>query len=179
MLSRFDAPGGRISSTDVPLLHRAWAHLKHPNFRKTNGAIVVALTRLAGIGARQTYEDQLVDIMIGFEAFFLPKGSDAELNFRLALNAAYLLKKIYPESPAEQHFRFIKKAYGFRGSIVHGTQPGEIKYRGIDGSVIGPAAYIQYTANVLRSCVAWAIENWNPGDDIVIDWENDVYFLKS
>ena len=85
-------------------------------------------------------EDRIIDQMIAFESLFL--GDVQELTYKLALRVAFLLGK--RREQRETIFSNMKKAYKYRGRIVHGGgQPSRDELRGI----------IHKTENYLRQSI--------------------------
>lgn len=66
---------------------------------------------------RETINDKIIDIMIGFESLFLT-GIQDELKYRLSVYVAAFLGKDAKEK--KEIFKVIKEAYQFRSSVVHG-----------------------------------------------------------
>lgn len=83
------------------------------NFKRFN----VALSRLHYGVERDNFEDKVIDFMIGLEALYLPDGN-SELTFRLSLRASLLLNT---KASAKDDFKFLRKMYDARSSIVHGN----------------------------------------------------------
>jgi len=70
-------------------------------------------------------EDRIIDQMIAFESLYI--GDDKELGYKLRLRTAFLLGK-----QRAKIFKDMKKAYDFRGQIVHGNiPPSRDELRGI------------------------------------------------
>jgi len=85
----------------------------------------ISLNRLEKFGVRDTIEDKILDLFVGFEAIVLGgicKKSDVqgELRFRLSL----LTAKYIGSSEDEQQniFKLLKKGYDLRSSIIHGSE---------------------------------------------------------
>lgn len=76
----------------------------------------IAMERFRIIYEREKEEDRLINLFIALESLFLK--SEAELNYRLALNISCYLYNTYDER--KQNFDKIKKAYGMRSKIIHG-----------------------------------------------------------
>ena len=103
-----------IEKEDIPELIAIFKFL----INKNETRFVVACRRLfLGVG-RQELIDRLIDYMIGLEALYSPDGH-MELTFRLSIRAACLLKS-KPDDKKDT-YRFIKKMYDIRSSIVHGN----------------------------------------------------------
>jgi hypothetical protein len=96
-------------------------------------AIDVALRRLDYSYDRRDVEDQIIDLIIGFEALF--SDSSGEITYKLALRTATFLSLNYE---ADFVFDFMKKTYALRSSIVHGgkTKPMEWEGRKVDNAEV-------------------------------------------
>ena len=89
-------------------------------------SVDVALRRLDYSYDRRDTEDQIIDLMIGFEALF--SDSSGEITYKLSLRTSTFLAEYYDP---EFVFDFMKKAYSLRSSIVHGgTSKKSIKVEG-------------------------------------------------
>jgi hypothetical protein len=66
---------------------------------------------------REKTEDKLIDYMIAFESLFIKE--KAELSYRLSLRVAAFLGGDHTEKG--RIFKLMRKAYGIRSDIVHGT----------------------------------------------------------
>ena len=78
----------------------------------------IAISRFNKLYEIQQEVDELIDIMIGFEALYLD-GND-ELRFRLATRASKHLGK--NPSDCENIYKHLLSAYELRSSIVHGSK---------------------------------------------------------
>lgn len=81
-------------------------------------AFQIGIRRLLFSTQKYEPEDQLIDLMIAFEATYLDASEKGEIAYKLALRASYFLRKDYDRL---QVFEFMKKAYSLRSSIVHGA----------------------------------------------------------
>lgn len=84
-------------------------------FSSRNTPFQTAVRRFYFSSQRFDKEDKVIDLMIAFEALYLPENS--ELSFRLSLRIARFLEDEY--NPSEL-FEFMKKAYKVRSKFVHG-----------------------------------------------------------
>lgn len=83
----------------------------------------IALHRLSRINSRETFEDQFIDLFIGFEAIVLGeisrlKGVHGEMRFRLSI----VTSKYLEQDSVQQIriFKIMKDGYDLRSAIVHG-----------------------------------------------------------
>jgi len=175
-IMRFDSPGAVLKADDADKLRRIWLHVSHPSFEAKNGALAIALDRLAALGSRATDEDRMLDVFIACEAFFNPPAARAELTFRLAMNAAMISGDIPLQWSPRVVYRFMKAAYNVRSAIIHGTpvKPGDLQ---IDGQPLTLAGFVAFTVHVVQTSIAWALTSFEPGSKVTIDW-NDYYFRK-
>jgi hypothetical protein len=82
---------------------------------KNNNILNISTKRFNFSYSRNDWEDQVIDLMIGFECLFLR--DNAELNYKLSLRTAIFLSEL----GTKEVFDFIKDAYGMRSKIVHGS----------------------------------------------------------
>ena len=109
-----------LPDTDLPKLQEVYALLTK---RVLSGPERIATNRLAKFGGRDTLEDKILDLFVGFESIVLGGISGlsdvkGELRFRLAL----LTAKYVVDSEQEQLdvYKLMKKEYDVRSQIVHG-----------------------------------------------------------
>jgi hypothetical protein len=81
-------------------------------------AFQIGIRRLLFSTQKYEPEDQLIDLMIAFEAIYLDASEKGEISYKLALRSSYFLRNEYNRL---QVFEFMKKAYSLRSSIVHGA----------------------------------------------------------
>jgi hypothetical protein len=70
-------------------------------------------------------QDSFLDLMISLENLYL-KGENQELGYKLRMRMSYILAKELEKR--KEISRDIKKAYDYRGKIVHGEMPPRISY---------------------------------------------------
>jgi len=92
-------------------------------------------------------EDKLIDIMIGLEALYLR--DNKELSYKLSTRAAFMLEK----NPGKRKkiFALVKKAYGIRSDIVHGSKLK--KEISVDGTKMNIYQLADESEEVLRSSI--------------------------
>ena len=89
---------------------------KYLQFKSNKHAVLDISTKRFNFSyLRNDWEDQVIDLMIGFECLFLR--DNAELNYKLSLRTAIFLSEL----GTKEVFDFIKEAYGLRSKIVHGS----------------------------------------------------------
>lgn len=90
-------------------------------------SINIAIKRLNQCLVRDNEEDSVLDATIALEALF-SDGGNQEMTYKLAMRAAALSKldEDFEDSPNEV-FNNIKKIYGYRSAIVHGSKDIEKK----------------------------------------------------
>jgi hypothetical protein len=85
-----------------------------------NRIITLAIKRFNNSYERYNHEDRLIDLMIAFEALYLPEKD--ELALRLALRTAVMLEKT--REKRSEIYKYLKAAYNTRSNIVHGEPIG-------------------------------------------------------
>ncbi len=81
----------------------------------------VALSRFARSFVSRPWFDMLVDIAVGIEAALLGGAEQEEIGLRLRSRAAALLAT--PTDPPARIYDDIKRIYGLRSLVVHGSNP--------------------------------------------------------
>ena len=169
LVTRYDSPGATLSADSESVMRATWSHLTHPEFKSRHAVVVLALDRLSGLGLRFSQEDQLIDVIVACEAFFLEGGS-GELRFRLALNAAMIAPLLFSDWPQHSVFELLKKAYDLRSAIVHGNA-SRTSIR-IGNQTYDINATVYYSAEVIRRAIAYRMLTVKPGGQILYDWES-------
>ena len=108
-----------LSKDEVEGLVKFWEAYKDVNFEK-NRFIELAVRRFNLSHIRKDLEDKLIDMMIAFEALYLT--DNAELSYKLATRAAFILGIDKKKSEQKEIYLFLKKAYAIRSQIVHGSK---------------------------------------------------------
>jgi len=79
---------------------------------------LLPVRRTISAAARESYEDQLIDLWIALEALLLRNDETTELQYRMAFRAAWIVKP-----PVFRDFeRDFKKSYQDRSKVVHGSR---------------------------------------------------------
>lgn len=122
-----DSPRNRqpqtiLPDTDLPKLREMFTLLTK---RVLSRPERIATNRLAKFGGRDTLEDRILDLFVGFEAMVLGgicalSDGKGELKFRLAL----LTAKYVADCEQEQLrvYKLMKKGYDVRSQIIHGEE---------------------------------------------------------
>lgn len=108
-----------ISKDGAEGLVKFWEAYKAVDFEK-NRFIELAIKRFNLSHIRKDLEDKLIDMMIAFEALYLT--DNAELSYKLATRAAFILGMDKKKSEQKEIYLFLKKAYDIRSKIVHGSK---------------------------------------------------------
>jgi hypothetical protein len=87
--------------------------------RDSEGALAIALGRVNATHFRLTDADRIIDSAIALEAILL-RGADGEFSYRQAIRGAHLLGGSAYER--QETFKFLRKAYDRRSTIVHGAK---------------------------------------------------------
>ncbi len=111
---------GDDALADLRTLLGQWEHVSHD----ARVAFSVPLTRLSLAGRRYGYVDMAIELGIAMESLLLEDDDKAELSFRLAVHAAWLLGKDRDER--REFFKIFRFLYGLRSSAVH---RGELRGR--------------------------------------------------
>lgn len=113
-----------------------------------NRALKIAVNRFLFSTQKYDNEDQLIDLMIAFEALFLDASEKGELSYKLALRSTYLLRM---EFDSMAIFDFMKKVYSLRSSIVHGAnfKGNEIKFK---EKKLDSKAVVSNLTDLIRVC---------------------------
>jgi len=137
-----------ISKGEVSDFKKFWKKFSSIN-RETNGAFFVAISRLKDSYDRTSWEDQVIDLMIAYEALFLVEKS--ELSYRLSQRVAYHLRDHFETKMIQE---FMKRGYGIRSKIVHGDiiQMSDLNGKGLEPSkkYALQANFMQFLRDLLR-----------------------------
>jgi len=82
-----------------------------------------AIWRFGRACSAETYEDQLVESIIGMEGLVIP--NSGEVRYRFSTNSTYLLQTV--DHDPENLYKEMKKLYDMRSKAVHGESDQEIK----------------------------------------------------
>jgi hypothetical protein len=142
-----------LSKDEVEDLVKFWKAYKDVNFKKYS-FIELAIKRFNLAHVRKDFEDKLIDMMIAFEALYLIHTDKAELSYKLAIRAAFVLGKDKNKSEQEKMYIFLKKAYDVRSGIVHGNKHlGQNKIKLSDGREISVQDFILQLEDYLRQSI--------------------------
>lgn len=108
-----------LTKKDIPEFKKLWKSYSKINF-ESNKAFAIVVNRYYFSLQRVYPEDQIIDLMIAFEALFVKATS--ELSFRLTLTMVTFLEKHFQR---EWLYSFMKKAYTLRSKIAHGSEPSK------------------------------------------------------
>lgn len=124
-VSTYFPEGYIFENKEVKSIKEKWCSYR---VQTKNKALKIATNRFLLSTQKYDNEDQLIDLMIAFEAIFLDVSEKGELSYKLALRSSYLLKNDFRSLDV---FDFMKKAYNLRSSIVHGAnfKGNEIKFK--------------------------------------------------
>lgn len=100
-----------------------WSNLFNLD-REKNKTLNITFNRLVYSKTKFIQEDQLLDLMISFESFFV--NDNTEISYKLPLRVATFLREFYKTKFV---FDFIKKSYNLRSKIIHGSilKPKDLK----------------------------------------------------
>jgi hypothetical protein len=106
--------------------------------------------------------------MIAGEALFISDQEDKELSYRLSLRAARFVD-LAPVSRLNV-LRFMRRAYGARSKIVHGSWPTSFLL--LSGQNGGIGDFTQDLETVMRKGLAEAVERTARDGSFGIDWDD-------
>ena len=131
-----------LTEMDITDLTVLWQEFRNKRKLGKLDALNIAIDRFNS-SYRGRYDDMLIDQMIALESLYI--GDNQELTYKLALRAAFLLGGGQRER--RKIFDRLKKAYGIRSKIVHGSPvPADI------GEVV------DYTEDYLRKSLVKFIQ---------------------
>jgi hypothetical protein len=133
--------------------------------------------RFGFAGERSRAEDQIIDLMVGAEAIFLP-GEDSESAHKLSLRAALLIAPAVQSSGSQWQERYIamlmKRAYNARSRLAHGGVVDDVKMP--DGTMVPLAAYVATVADYIRVALSQLIACVAVGGTCPLDdWDAFTY----
>lgn len=116
-------PVQTVSAAEV----RRWGDLYRKLRTDNHKQVTVASKRIDMAFLRDTDEDSIIDAVIAMESL-LTASDMQETTHKLAMRVA-ALSKLYPEETdsATEVFRAVKRIYGYRSNIVHGSTPANKK----------------------------------------------------
>lgn len=143
-------------------------------FNKVHARPVIsgALRRFSFAADRSLPDDEIVDLMIAAESFFLSEMDEkyrGELRFRLATRAASLLGTTLDERV--RLFKFMRRAYDARSVIVHGGVPSQEDLRRLNGVCGSVHEFADDLEDALREALQTAIHLLASGEPFPPDWE--------
>ena len=154
-------PQRRIERTELAALSRSFRTVQAcPEVIRSS----LPVQRLVSASFRSSPIDALVDIWVGLEAVLLSKEENTELQYRMSLRAARLLRA----SPPRAFIRRFKDAYADRSKVVHGSGAALSRQQ---------LERLEWSAGVLRSLVRLAVKDGMPAD--VIALENDMLLASA
>jgi len=121
----------RDNALEIPKSKSSWLKNIWKNYTSVeiqkNKAFRVATNRLYYSFNRYHPEDQVVDLMIAFEAIFVRRGE--RISLKLPQRCSSFLQSYFQK---QQLFQFMKDAYNVRSRLVHGDnlETGDLKYLG-------------------------------------------------
>ena len=155
-------PRGRLSSTTSTynLDKGRFAELRrlYQGLSRVEGCytkVKNALRRfdMGGFG-RELPEDRLIDFWVALEALFAKDDETQELTYKFAIRIAHFIGN--DRDDRKRLFDQLRKAYGVRSRIVHGSQPEDMRVE----------EAVQVTEDALRrSLYQIAIESKSPTSD--------------
>ncbi len=169
-----------LSKEDMPQLRQLWNQSNNLDKQKKRHFLTVALRRFSQARDRTDAEDAMIDLLICAEALFLTGiGKDrGELGYRLSQRAAFFVEDEPPKRI--RAFKFIKRMYGVRSEIVHGTDtPPKLPVKK-DGTRYTLEECCAKTEEYLRRALkkAIGIAQDPAAPKFLIDWESLIFRLE-
>jgi hypothetical protein len=93
------------------------------------------------------------------------------------MNAAILSPHLSLGWTSLMVYRFMKRAYDIRSSIVHGTAVTEQSLR-VNSVQMTIDQFVMYSDCIVQTSILWAIREFQPGTAISMDWSTQ-YFPKA
>lgn len=169
-----------LSNEDLPQLRELWRQSNKDDREKKRRFLAVALRRFSQARDRTDSEDTVIDLLICAEALFLTGIGKArgELSYRLSQRAAFFVE----QEPAKRirAFKFMKRMYGVRSEIVHGTDAPPKLPAKEDGTKYTLEECCAETEEYLRRALkkAIAIVQDPTAPKFLIDWESLIFQLE-
>ena len=123
-LSKFQGSIYNLAEPDIIDLKKYWSNLISLDLEKIR-TLNITFNRLVYSKTKYNQEDQLLDLMISFESFFV--NDNSEIAYKLSLRVATFLNS---EFDPKYIFKFIKKSYNLRSKVIHGAilKPKDLKF---------------------------------------------------
>jgi len=114
-LSKFQGSIYNLTQTDITHFKKYWCNLISLDREKIR-TLNITFNRLVYSKTKYNQEDQLLDLMISFESFFV--NDNSEIAYKLSLRVATFLNAKFDSKFV---FKFIKKSYNLRSKVIHGS----------------------------------------------------------
>lgn len=167
---RLPAPHTVLSESDDEEFRGFWRDF---GSARGNKLIDVTARRFGYAGDRQRFDDEIVDLVIAAESFFLGELGKptfrGELIYRLATRAASFLQ--LDGVSKRQLVAFMRNAYAARSSIVHGGDLDSKTLKDFDGAPLEVGDFADRVEEVLRQALKQAIAASAAGGVFPPDWD--------
>lgn len=155
-----------IGSGDCVALLATWHSIRTARVRNDT-ATQRALRRFRYAIERQRSDDRILDFVIALEAILLANLEGAELSYRFALRAAWLLAQDVEQRGAT--FNAYRAAYNVRSKIAHGAALSAKDLR-INGKTVTEEEFANHVESLAREALLKSLEL--PTDDNgAVGWE--------
>jgi len=155
-----------IGSGDCVALLATWHSIRTARVRNDT-ATQRALRRFHYAIERQRSDDRILDFVIALEAILLANLEGAELSYRFALRAAWLLAQDVEQRGAT--FNAYRAAYNVRSKIAHGAALSAKDLR-INGKTVTEEEFANHVESLAREALLKSLEL--PTDDNgAVGWE--------
>ena len=137
--------------------------------RRTHAPFEAAMRRFSYAADRRRPDDQLTDLIIALEALLLDDSERGEKRFQVALRTAAFAE--IPGSTRRSVFKFVKRAYDVRSTIVHGGVPKPQLLKDLVGETVGLQEFADVAAEVIRIVLRRVVEIVEEDGSFSVDWE--------
>lgn len=148
--------GATLTPNDVQLLNRLY-----PNLEKAPSHVRVALRRFGMSRTESDGDEQVLHLMSAAEALFLP-GESNESAYKLALRGALFADG---DRARRALFQVLKKAYGVRSKVAHGSTVAKKDRVGLQGETMNASEFASVVNMLVGEALKKAIGSGVPEPD--------------
>jgi len=165
-----------LSKEDINPLISLWNSFKTISL-PSNHYLSLAIRRFSQANERNNIEDKIIDYFICAEALFLSSDIEnvqGELNYRLSHRSAMFIESVSSKQIATAEF--MRKAYGVRSNIVHGSK---IKLPNkSNGSKYSLNELSEELESILRLSIQKMVHIFESSKTNTVNW-NEIIFPKT
>jgi hypothetical protein len=137
--------------------------------RAAHPPLDVAVRRFGDAAGRTRPDDQLTDLIISLEALLLTKSERGEKRFQIALRVAACVEA--GGAKRRDVFKFVKRAYDVRSTIVHGGTPEKKDLKNVAGEKVELQAFADEATEIVRRLLRQVTEEIEDTGRFAVDWE--------